>query len=122
MLKNYLYNIEEINYDGVKLLAQIFIDAKHSIFQGHFPEVPVLPGVTMMQMVKEVLEDAEGKAFIISQASSLKFLQMLNPVQCSRVFLEILVSEKTESFFKVKAQLSSENATHFKMTAQFSIQ
>ena len=59
MLKDKLYHIKQMDYLESELRAEIALNENHSIFSGHFPDIPVLPGVTMMQMIKELLEEAE---------------------------------------------------------------
>ena len=37
--------------------VQIKIDNNHQIFKGHFPDNPVMPGVCLLQIMKEFTED-----------------------------------------------------------------
>ena len=50
---------KEITDNSATLL--ISINAAHPIFEGHFPGQPVVPGVCMIQMIKEMMESIEGK-------------------------------------------------------------
>lgn len=118
MLKDQLYTIQNIDYQDFILKAEIKLIKTNPIFQGHFPDVPVLPGVTMMQMVKELLEIAEEKSFIIQSAGQLKFLQMLNPEHIDTVNWEINVTKAEDGLFKVKAQMFNADLVFFKMTGK----
>lgn len=118
MLKDQLYTIQNIDYQDFVLKAEIKLIKTNPIFKGHFPDVPVLPGVTMMQMVKELLEIAEEKSFIMHSAGQLKFLQMLNPEHIDTVNWEINVTKSEEGLFKVKAQMINGDIVFFKMTGK----
>jgi len=120
MLKNNLYTIISIEEKDSLIKAEIDIIDTHPIFKGHFPDVPVLPGVTMMQMAKELVEEAEQKSFIISKASQIKFLQMLNPKSIKRVNWEIEIKDRTDEHLKIKALMYHEKSIFLKMTALLS--
>jgi 3-hydroxyacyl-[acyl-carrier-protein] dehydratase len=70
--------------------ATLDINPAHRIFEGHFPGQPIVPGVCMMQMVKEVLETAIGKETRLVSAVSAKFLYMIDPRETSRVSMELI--------------------------------
>ncbi len=122
MLNNQLYTIQSLEYQDNKIESEIKLMKSHPIFKGHFPDVPVLPGVTMMQMVKEQVEIAENKVFIIESAGQLKFLQMLNPENIDTVCWEIIVKEMEDGIYKVKAQMFKEDLVFFKMTGKLAWQ
>lgn len=115
MLKDNLYQIVQIQSDEQEIRAEIKLNNEHEIFKGHFPDVPVLPGVTMMQMVKEILEKTLAKELQIKNAGQLKFLQMVNPQKVSSLGFQINWS-KTEEGIKVKAVLKQEEQVFFKMS------
>ena len=77
MLKENLYTILSIVFNDQLLQVEVKLKADHPIFDGHFPDVPVLPGVIMMQMVKELMEEQEGKSLRIKKVVNMKFLQKL---------------------------------------------
>lgn len=115
MLKNDLYQILDIQLANREITAEIKLNNDHDIFKGHFPDVPVLPGVTMMQMVKEILEEALNKDFLIKRAGQLKFLQMVNPLKVDSLHFHINWNESEEGV-KVKAELRQQDEVFFKMT------
>ena len=56
LLKNKLYQILESGNNESGFTYTIQISDKHPIFKGHFPESPVLPGVCILQIFKEISE------------------------------------------------------------------
>jgi 3-hydroxyacyl-[acyl-carrier-protein] dehydratase len=56
ILLNDFYTLtEKIEVPGV-VKAKIAINKRHRIFDGHFPGLPVVPGVCMLQIVREIME------------------------------------------------------------------
>ena len=79
MLINDFFKVLESNNTDNTLVSLVKINAQHTIFDGHFPNNPVTPGVVQLQMVKELLEQNLNKnlalkgGFTISLISSKKF-------------------------------------------------
>ena len=119
MLKNKLYHITQLEYSESQLSAEVVLNESHAIFDGHFPDIPVLPGVTMMQMIKEVLEEGEQCELRLKKSGNMKFLQMINPLKNSRISLVVKVRENKDEQMKISGQILSEDKICFKMTAQF---
>lgn len=120
MLKNKLYTILSIQEKDSIIQAEISIIDSHPLFKGHFPDIPVLPGVTMMQIAKELVEEVEQRSFILSKASQIKFLQMLNPKTVKKVNWEIEIKDRTEGELKIKALMFQGESTFLKMSALLS--
>ena len=64
---------------GNSLKCQLRYDAAHSIFQGHFPGKPIVPGVCSVEIIRELMELALQKAIILRKSSNIKFLRLLTP-------------------------------------------
>ena len=120
MLKGDLYTVKQFQYSNELLKADIVLNEKHTIFKGHFPDVPVLPGVIMMQMVKELLEEGEERPMQIAKSGNMKFLQMINPQKSPLLMFEIKIIEKTVDAIRIKAQMMDKETICFKITAQLS--
>jgi 3-hydroxyacyl-[acyl-carrier-protein] dehydratase len=81
MFLNDLYTIKRILQEGNsnKLSILIQLNPSHEIFKGHFPGNPILPGVCIVQILKEILIYHMGKKLILNSASSIKYLSYINP-------------------------------------------
>lgn len=71
----------------VKVLLEI--NPAHAIFEGHFPGQPVVPGVCLMQMVKEIAEKVLGKETRLVKADQVKFLALLIPAENQPLQMEL---------------------------------
>src|SRR6187549_3371631 len=79
MLMNDFYNIEYIQREPNSFSCKVAFNTQQDIFKGHFPGQPVVPGVGMMEMVKELLEQQTDKMLWLRNAGIVKFLQLITP-------------------------------------------
>jgi 3-hydroxyacyl-[acyl-carrier-protein] dehydratase len=84
-----IFKIEKLENSDNLIKAELSINANSPIFKGHFPGQPVVPGACILQVVKEVLEDALGQSLQIQKAGNLKFIAMIDPLKTAAVQLEI---------------------------------
>lgn len=118
MLLNSFFFIESIEYASDEVRASLRLDRDHSIFKGHFPALPVVPGVCMMQMIKEIMESLEGKKMLIDDAPNIKFLSVLNPNENNSVDSTISIEERLgENLVKINATINAGAIIFFKMKA-----
>ena len=96
--------------------AKISIKKEHRIFQGHFPGLPVVPGVCMLQMVREIMEVHLGRTLDITGSDNMKFLSVINPDQNVEVDATINYTEETE-IVSINATLFAGTTTFFKLKA-----
>lgn len=78
-LRNDFFSLLTMKSEDETLKAEILINAQHQILKGHFPDQPVVPGVCMVQIVKELLEERLGNNYRLVKADHLKFLNLIDP-------------------------------------------
>jgi 3-hydroxyacyl-[acyl-carrier-protein] dehydratase len=79
MLLNDFYTITHWQAGAQMLRCRVRFNPAHAIFKGHFPGQPVVPGVCMIQLFKELLEQQLGKPCLLQHAGQVKFRQLLTP-------------------------------------------
>ena len=120
ILKDF-YQIESCEkIDDGKFVASISLNPKHDIFNGHFPGNPVTPGVCMMQIVKDLSEEISGKKLLLTSASNIKFMAIINPEETPELKLEFDVTEQ-ENELKVKNTTSFGETIALKMSVNYKI-
>ncbi|RZJ72531.1 3-hydroxyacyl-ACP dehydratase [Flavobacterium sp.] len=90
--------------------VNIHVNAAHEVFKGHFPGNPVMPGVCMMQIIKELTEEIIESNLFMQSLSNVKFMALINPDKTPTLRLELNVSETEDNLVKVK------NTTYFNDT------
>ncbi len=121
MLLNKFFYILDSEQTENDLKVQISFNAEHDIFKGHFPGLPVVPGVCQVQILKETVSSLLNRDFFVSTASSIKFLAVIEPLKTRELTLNIKVVNQdadklfvsadyqngTEIFFRFKGELSA---------------
>ena len=119
MLRGNFFNLDAVNNVAGKLTGTIQFNTTHSIFEGHFPGQPVVPGVCMMQMVKEILREELGISARLEAADHVKFLTVIDPKETGSVHLELSYSDIENGKVKVSATLLNSDTIYFKMRGTF---
>ena len=120
MLIEGLYTILDFKQEEKTVTASVKLNKDHQVFLGHFPGNPIMPGVCMIQMIKELTEKAIGKELFLAMASNVKFMAIINPEKNDTLQLLLDISEN-EGLIKVKNTTSFENTLALKLSATFKI-
>ncbi len=120
MLIKDLYTITEFERTANELNAVVFLNKEHEIFKGHFPGNPVMPGVCMIQIIKELTEKAVGKELFLSVSSNIKFMAIINPELNPTLKLN-LVLEENPGEIKIKNTVFFDETLALKLSATFKI-
>ncbi|OKS88907.1 hypothetical protein [Mucilaginibacter polytrichastri] len=115
MLKGDLYTLKDFAHSGGGVNATLVLNPNHSIFDGHYPAQPVLPGACILQMVKEILCLAITVDAMLIKANSLKFLAMIDPALMPELEFKL-------SYEEVDQQLKVNTSLHFEQTVCFKFQ
>lgn len=131
MLLNDFYKILEIDspiekaggeiqsLQNVSAKALIEINAGHRIFDGHFPGNPVVPGVCLIQMTKEVLSEMIKNELTMVNADNIKFMAVVNPEVNKILALDFTFKENDGDIIRVSAAISFKGKIFFKIKAGF---
>ena len=120
MLIEGLYKVTATENTSEGILAAVHLNKNHEIFKGHFPGNPVMPGVCMIQIIKELTEEAIDKDLFLTVSSNIKFMAIINPEKNHDLQLAIdIVQENGE--VKVKNTTSFEDTVALKLSATFKV-
>jgi 3-hydroxyacyl-[acyl-carrier-protein] dehydratase len=98
-----------------ELRFRILLNAEHPIYAAHFPGNPVMPGVCMIQMVKELVELYLRKELFLRQVISAKFLNVINPLKYKEVDFSMIFEDDE----KVSVIVKDEDVTFARMSLRF---
>lgn len=113
----YKYQLIEQN-DNQSFVLKLHFNAQHEIFIGHFPNNPVVPGVTMVQLVKEVISEVLQRPIHLENISFIKFLKVIDP----RIDIDytLIISLQTiDTKIKCDAHITDESNSYFKMKSSY---
>ncbi|MBC7554387.1 MAG: hypothetical protein H7257_10455 [Taibaiella sp.] len=94
----------------------LLVNANHDIFKGHFPAQPVVPGVCMMEIVKEMLAHNISRKIVLTSAPVVKFMMLIQPD--TKPILTINWTEQNDEF-KCDAVFKYGDSVLFKMSAVY---
>jgi 3-hydroxyacyl-[acyl-carrier-protein] dehydratase len=114
-----IFKIEELKHDASQITASLSINKNSSIFEGHFPGQPVVPGACMVQLVKDVLEEALHMPILLKKAGNIKFINMITPANNPTAKLTISYKLTDDGNINVNANLFSGEVTCFKLQAVY---
>ena len=120
MLIEGLYTVQNIEQNEQEVNATVKLHAEHDVFKGHFPGNPIMPGVCMIQMIKELTEKTTGKELFLSVANNVKFMAKINPDVDEIINLNLKISEE-DGIVKVKNITSFDETIALKLSTTFKI-
>jgi 3-hydroxyacyl-[acyl-carrier-protein] dehydratase len=121
MLLNDFFRISNTESSATEIWAELFINADHQIFEGHFPNQPVVPGVCMMQMIKEIVEHIIGKHTNLVEAADMKFLAVIDPGKNNLVQATIKYTTVGNGSLNIEASIYKDELVHFKCKCQLQV-
>lgn len=76
-------------------VCKVKLNAAHPIYRVHFPENPITPGVCLLQIATELLEQKYGKKLLLSKAKSIKFKKIIGPdEEPTFIFTKIVLADQ----------------------------
>jgi len=114
------YSITTIQQQPGSITGEIIFNEAHEIFKGHFPSVPVVPGVCMMQIMKQITAEQTGHTLLLTHAAQLKFLKLINP-QITPSVSFIISWSAAGTTMEINAEFRNTAMSFFKMKASASI-
>lgn len=110
VLKDFYKVLSEEKTTDSKYTITILVNEKHDVFKGHFPGNPIMPGVCMIQIIKELTEKITESTLMIQTLSNVKFMALINPEATPELRLELDILTTEDDLVKVK------NTTYFNDT------
>ncbi len=118
ILKDKLYHIKGMEVIDDCPQYTIAWQADHIIYQAHFPEEPITPGVCIIQVAQELLDDYAQQHYVVQQVKNVKFLNIISPLEtpCVKyVFDKIEISDDQEDC-KIVVQVRTEDMVFTKLS------
>ncbi|MDP5198459.1 3-hydroxyacyl-ACP dehydratase [Flavobacterium sp. DG2-3] len=110
ILQDFYKILSEEKVSDSKYNITILVNEKHEVFKGHFPGNPIMPGVCMIQIIKELTESIVKNPLMIQSLANVKFMALINPEATPELRLELDVTTTEDGLVKVK------NTTYFNDT------
>ncbi len=109
-LRNNLYIVTDRTVEGLSARYTLQLQPSCFIYQAHFPGEPITPGVCIVQIGKELVDDLlQTKGMSghteIAKVKNVKFLSVLSPETTTSVVYDIKKVEVSEDKREIKVQI-----------------
>ena len=119
MLLGNLYHILSSRHENEAIYARIELNPEHTIFKGHFPGIPILPGVCQLQIMEEVLSSILGREMNVKHASQIKFLSFVNPLVHKQLDINLKIEKKQSRILLVQGDYIFGETVFLKFKGEF---
>lgn len=94
----------------------IRLDAEHFIYKAHFPGEPITPGVCIMQIALELMEEAAEKKLEVKCVKNVKFLRIITPQEVTDVCYSLQKLTIEENTVKCQITVSAGTDVYAKLS------
>lgn len=118
LLTNF-YQITSVQaVDDTNRTVHVVLNPQHPIYNGHFPQQPVMPGVCMLQIIKECVEEMTHTPLQYRQIASCKFLSAINPCETPELKFVFTLKRNEDNTWQLLAEGASTQDVCIKLKAQ----
>lgn len=120
ILKNNLYKILSSDIEEKSYRLELIPDSM--IYNAHFPEQPITPGVCIIQIASELLNEFIGTPIELSAISNAKFLAVISPdeTKCVTYTFKKIATDETTGEIKVSAIVTDGDKVFTKLSLVYS--
>ena len=95
-LEDNFYKIHTIDQDGDNYKIEVELFANHPIYEGHFPQQAVVPGVCTLTIIKECIGKILSANVTFNSIKECKYVSALIPQEELRIVLNITIADNSK--------------------------
>ena len=99
-------------------ISTISLNPDHEIYKGHFAKIPVVPGVCLVQIVKEILMKHFQKKLLLTEGKNLKYLALINPKEVNTLQVQFSLT-RANDLIDATVNILSEGNSYTKLKLLF---
>jgi len=103
ILKDNFFRVKDSAQTATGVDYIIEFNPEHFIYQAHFPDHPITPGVCIIQIIKELLVEIVQRNLFLKKIDNIKFLNVINPLENREVTFSISLSLNEDDTHKISA-------------------
>jgi 3-hydroxyacyl-[acyl-carrier-protein] dehydratase len=119
MLLDCYYLIQNQQTVGQITLFDVILLPECGVYEGHFPGMPVAPGVCNIQMIKECVERITGKKLLLEYVERCKFTTLITPQQHRELQIRVELTENEDKWLKVTAAIGRDETEYMVFKGEF---
>lgn len=118
-LLNSFYHIDRNIETETGFAFDISFNEDHPIYKAHFPEKPITPGVCIIQIAQELIEEQMQRQLFLRKVTNIKYLAVLSPKENKSVTYSFSKISKDEAELKAHVLIENENGAFAKLSLVF---
>ena len=119
-LQDNLFTIVSQQQEEAFAMFQVRLHPEWPIYKAHFPGHPITPGVCIVQMVQELLQNLMGRELCLRQAKNVKYVSIISPEEVTELTITFSkIEAQPDSSLKVQAQVANGETLYTKLSATF---
>ena len=95
-LKDNFYKIHTLERVEDSYKIEVELLANHHIYEGHFPQQAVVPGVCTLTIIRECLGEILSKAVEFESIKECKYVSALIPEEGLRIEINLTITDQTK--------------------------
>lgn len=116
---NSLFTVLNQETEPLSANFKLRLNKDHPIYQGHFPQNPITPGVCSLEIMTQ-LTAANYSGFTRPKTvESIKYLGFVNPIATPEIKVELKIGKMEEGVWRVRGVLSAGGKPAVKMVARY---
>jgi 3-hydroxyacyl-[acyl-carrier-protein] dehydratase len=117
-LKDSLFSIVAVRTltDGIEY--SIRLDARHPIYNDHFPNNPITPGVCIIETIKELVADHISASLFLYEITKVRYFKTINPIDNADIDISMTLADENSSC-NVSATVFSGETVFAKLAMKF---
>ena len=92
--------------DSLHIRREIVFRMDHVIFQAHFPDNPIVPGVCTLEIIRQLVSEVVGGEIRIPTVKNMNFLNLMTPAEGKVFTFDIQLVAQSETLFSAKTTIS----------------
>ena len=121
LLNDFFTIIDCKESSGGGFICRVKLNPAHFIYEAHFPKNPVTPGVCIMQIAEEILEQHEGCSLELATVNNIKYMAVISPGENPEVEYSFAPVAKSGSECKAKVTVGNDSGLFAKMSVTYRI-
>lgn len=105
----FLFLDEIINIDDLATHGRTFVDPEWALFQGHYPDFAILPGVIQCEMafqaaavlIASIRATGDGRVPVVARLNNTKFRRIVRPGET--VDIHVAITDKVRDVYYLTA-------------------
>ena len=120
ILQDNLFTIVSQQQEEASAMFQVRLHPEWPIYKAHFPGHPITPGVCIVQMVQELLQNLMGRELSLRQAKNVKYVSIISPEEVTELTITFSkIEPQPDGSLKVQAQVATGETLCTKLSVTF---